>query len=434
MAARWSSICSTISPTEAVAGAVGGGDDRLAQRLAVGGGEEEEAGRSAEEVAVFGRAVEKVGAHGEDDAERRGGVVGDAGERGGEGAARGRIFDHGVELFELIDEEQDADAALAGVAAQHVAEVAGLGDQAGGGLALLEQIDGERGLRCGEEAGEQVGQGLHRLAAGADDDAGPGLAALLEGGDQAGADERGFADAGGADHAHQRLIAQPQGGGRDLARASEAGGVGLLKGAEAGIGALVGAQPAGAARAAEGGELVGEDAGAGHAARGCLDQAAIDDGGELVGDVAAQGAHAREGLLHERRVHELPAGDRAERVAAGEHLEHHHAHGPQVGAVIDLAHAPLLRRHIRQGAHDRALPGQRRHRLVAARHPRQALGRERGVAGERGPGGELGEAEVEHLDGAGVGDLVRVDAFGERRAREQLELSRAARLARRRHE
>ena len=83
-------------------------DERFAQAVAIGRLQEHEAARQlVDEPRVLGDAIEEVRAHRHDDAQRRGGVVGDAGERRGERAALGGIGHQRVELLELIDEQQD---------------------------------------------------------------------------------------------------------------------------------------------------------------------------------------------------------------------------------------------------------------------------------------------------------------------------------------
>ena len=105
------------------------------------------------------------------------------------------------------------------------------------------------------------------------------------------------------------------------------------------------------------------------------------------------------GLAREDQTERL--GDRlaVEQPRAGEHLVEHDAEGPDVGALVDGLAARLLGRHVGGGAEDHA----------GRRHGGRGDGRRvHGVArrADRGLGAQrLGEAEVEHLDGAVVADL-----------------------------
>src|SRR5205823_5510435 len=72
--------------------------------------------------------IEKIGTQGQDDAQRGADVVGGAGQAGQEGGAflGGR---QRVDLFELIDEEDDLFAAVAGACAQLGAQKSRLGGE-----------------------------------------------------------------------------------------------------------------------------------------------------------------------------------------------------------------------------------------------------------------------------------------------------------------
>ena len=329
---------------ELVAGHLGGLDQSVAQAVAGGRGEEEQAvGELGHEGGRLGDVVEEVGAQGEDEPERRGGVVAHAGEARGEGVPLARVGDLGVELLELIDEQQDVVAAAARAVAQRRAEVAGLVVEALDDLLLLRQIgrSGDAGAGVGVDAAgggaragaqhrrERVGEGGHRAAAGADDGGGPLLPGGLERGDDTCAHERGLADAGRTDDAEEGQVAQPGDGGGDLALAAEeAVGVGLLERLEAGVGALVGAQPADVAAGEQRLERVEQLARGADAVLLVLEQAAVDDVGELVGEVGADDAHAGHRLAQHAGDHQVPALAGSERVLAGDHLEQDDADGP----------------------------------------------------------------------------------------------------------
>jgi len=81
----------------------------------------------------------------------------------------------------------------------------------------------------------------------------------------------------------------------------------------------------------------------------------------------------------------------AERTLAGDHLVEHAAEREQIGALVHLLAAYLLRRHVAGRAEDLTRHGhRRRHRRAANRRPREL--------------GQLGKAEVEHLGMAVLGD------------------------------
>ena len=101
--------------------------------------------------------------------------------------------------------------------------------------------------------------------------------------------------------------------------------------------------------------------------------------------------HGRRLVLQHGRQ-ELDRVHAAERTLSGRDLEQHHAEGEDVGALVHLLAARLLGGHVVRRADDQALPRrgeglESRGRDVVARH------------------GQLGQAEVEHLDPASlVGD------------------------------
>jgi len=74
----------------------------------VGRGEEVQAlAQLPHEALVLRHPVQEVRADGEDDADGRGGVVGDARQARGEGQALGRVGHQRVELLELVHEEEN---------------------------------------------------------------------------------------------------------------------------------------------------------------------------------------------------------------------------------------------------------------------------------------------------------------------------------------
>jgi hypothetical protein len=357
--------------------------------------EDQAPGQPVHELAVLGDPVEEVGAHRHHHSQRGRGVVGGAGQAGGERPPLVTIGDQGVQLLELIDEQQDALTLQAGPAAQEGAQVAGLGAQPVDERLVLghprRQIDraavGER-----LQQGRQPGQ---RRAAGASHEDLPGLLRRLERGDDAGPQQRRLADARRADHADQRLVAHLLDQVDDVAAAAEeAIGVGLLEGAEPRIRAVVvvaaAAVAAGLAAVERGQELPGRR----EALVAVLGDAAVDDALELAGQIGDHAADAGQRLIElGRGRHQLAAGRLgAERMAAGQRLPQHDADRPQVGTLVDVAGAELLGRHVDQGPDQHAVIG-------------DVAGAELDVraADIVTAGDQLGDAEVEDLDGAGPG-------------------------------
>ena len=104
----------------------------------------------------------------------------------------------------------------------------------------------------------------------------------------------------------------------------------------------------------------------------------VDRGGELGREPGREVLDARD-LAGEVRGGDLLRIVPADRAAAGEHLEHHHAEREDVGARVDsVGRVRLLRRHVLGRAHDHA-------------RPREALLQ---LPGDL----ELGDAEVEQLE------------------------------------
>ena len=137
-------------------------------------------------------------------------------------------------------------------------------------------------------------------------------------------------------------------------------------------------------------ELVAQILGRLVALLGVLLEAARDDPAEMAGQADSDGGHRGRRVLQDRRDHRdgRVAG---ERPLAGGHLVEDGAHREDVGARIDALALGLLGRHVGRGAEDFALTRQaaERRRLELGDIILQGLGL-----------GELGEAEVEHLDSA----------------------------------
>ena len=88
--------------------------ERFAQAAAIGRLQEHETARQLlHEPRVLGDAIEEVRAHRHDDAQRGRCVIGDTGERRGERSALRGVGHQRVELFELVDEQQDLAVARA---------------------------------------------------------------------------------------------------------------------------------------------------------------------------------------------------------------------------------------------------------------------------------------------------------------------------------
>ena len=126
---------------------------------------------------------------------------------------------------------------------------------------------------------------------------------------------------------------------------------------------------------------------------------------------AQQLANARRCCGWKRRPVDLLSQDRGEhlrrvfsgeRARAGEHLVEHQAERPDVRALVDELSFRLLGRHVGGGAEDDA------HLREGGRREGRREGRVR--RGGRGGRGSLGEAEIEHLDGA-VGAELDVRRF-----------------------
>jgi hypothetical protein len=86
-----------------------------------------------------------------------------------------------------------------------------------------------------------------------------------------------------------------------------------------------------------------------------LAQAAVHQPGERVGDAGHPVAQGRHLLVEVHRArHQLIVAERRERVLVGDQHEEDESDRPDIGAGVDLVHAVLLRRHVRQGADHRA--------------------------------------------------------------------------------
>jgi hypothetical protein len=372
-------------------------DERLAQAVAVRRRQEHQAARELlHEDAILGHAVDEVGSHRQDHPQRRRPVVGHAGHARGEGLAQRRIADQRVELLELIDEQEHARALALGAAAQGHAQIARLLAQAlvqrHGRLAALRP-GGRRRVDERGQAGQRIAPGPHHQHL-------PLVGRAAQRRHDAGLHERRLADPGGPDHADQGQLADALDEMADISRAAvEAIGVRLLEGAQAQVRALVLRQRAAVARH-QLEQRLEQLARAGVAPLHPLGQAAVDDALELRRQRRDGGGDRRHRLVRcSRHGEQLLAGQRIERVTAGQELPQDDADRPDVGAVVDLVDAPLLRGHVRHGAREagQGRPG-----------PQHA-----GVVGTAGPvsaGEQLGDAEVEDLDAPARGheDVVRL--------------------------
>ena len=115
---------------------------------------------------------------------------------------------------------------------------------------------------------------------------------------------------------------------------------------------------------------------------------------QLVGDLRIE-PHRRQRRLVQDLVPDDPLGGAGERQLAGRHLVEHHAEGEKIGASVQRLATNLLRRHV----------GDRTHRGAGAR---QGVirhgGRHLGLGVRPRFRGQLGEAEVEDLHIAALGD------------------------------
>jgi hypothetical protein len=324
-------------------------------------------------------------------------------KRGGEGAALGGVRHQGVEFLELVDEQQDVALGLAGAGAQLGAQEAGLGAQAGQELLVVGDLRLHVRLHVRARQRGQLlhdaGQRRQRAAPRPQGDHAPGLARGLERRADAGADERRLADAGGTDHAGERVLADARGHAGDVAGAAEeAIGVALLERGQAGVGALLLAQLAAAPAGQQHLERAHQLGGAGDALLLALAQAAVDHPGQHLGDVGGDRAQRRHRVVERGGVGDQRGrGQRLQRVAPGQHLEHHDADRPQIGAVVDGVHAELLGGHVRHGADHGPLLGEAH---VGQGHVIHLRRRPFGLPLAQ----RLGDAEVEHLHHAGAGD------------------------------
>ena len=192
------------------AGELGGFADYVKKPCAGEAGEEVVLAEQFPDAFVAAAQGEEVDAEGDDDLQpgvrALGGAEDQVEKRGGVGIL-------GEELFELVDEEQLAGAGRQGEGGEGVAEgfragVAGWrGEEAatgGDGFATL----GDRGLR--KKLGQGLGEGVERLVAGFEGGDAPFVvagAAAVERGDEAGADEGGFAGAGVGDDGQEAVAA-----------------------------------------------------------------------------------------------------------------------------------------------------------------------------------------------------------------------------------
>ncbi len=131
--------------------------------------------------------------------------------------------------------------------------------------------------------------------------------------------------------------------------------------------------------AASGGEIGVELASGLVAECRVLFQRLAGNGLDLTGNAVAVLAH-RLGVAVEDAIRDVGHRVAGERQAPGEHLVEHDAEGEDVGALIDVAAAKLLGRHVVQRADHRS-------------RQRQCRLRREGIGGGRG----LGEPEIEHL-------------------------------------
>jgi hypothetical protein len=210
-------------------------------------------------------------------------------------------------------------------------------------------------------------------------------------------------------------------------RPKPAPGAGFLEGVEAGAGIVARVQlhgsPARQQRLERGQELRG----AGHALGLALLEAGIDDVGQLRRHVRAGVVCAGHGLIERGCDHEVSAVEGRQGMSAHDHAVEHDAHGPEVGAVIDRICAPLLGRHVRPGTDQHAIerePG--REQAVGINHRGIGEHIHRPVPASH----HFGHAEIEYLDGAGVG---HEDVGGLQVAVDDLVLVRAHQRAYHRH-
>ncbi len=123
---------------------------------------------------------------------------------------------------------------------------------------------------------------------------------------------------------------------------------------------------------------------------GSLLETGRDHAAEVAGESVLQLGHRDGGVLEDGR-HRRERRVARERPPARGHLVEHDAQREDVRALVDRLALGLLRGHVRDGADDASL----------GRHGR---GGRRVVARQAGRLAQLGQAEVEHLDAAVVGD------------------------------
>ena len=186
-----------------------------------------------------------------------------------------------------------------------------------------------------------------------------------------------------------------------MAAPEEAIGVGLLEGGQPWKRALVvGKLPARPSRQKRL-ERVEQLVRAREALRHVLGETTVDHALEPLGKIRRVRAHCRHRLVEIGDVSDqCGAGGIRKRMVAGDHLEQHHAERPQIGSVIDVGHAELLGRHVRQRAEQGAARGQ----SLIARSIELGIGPSAPASPLWLVREQLRDPEVEHLDAARMCD------------------------------
>ena len=338
----------------------------------------------------------KSRAHRHDDAQRRGRVVGDARERGGERAALVGIGDERVELLELIDEQQQLAVRRAARGCAAACRGSRARCAAARSAARARPSASARRCRCAwSSAGRCVASAASGWRPGRSVTTSQRSPLALSAGPTPARMNDDLPTPDGPTIAGERQLADARDHARDIAAAAEEPiGVGLLERGQAGIRALALGELAAVAAGQQLLEPAHELGRARRSARPCACA-----GSRSTSAISASGrcgaASRSDGIGSSLIAFVISASVVSGSTdACPSSISNNMMPTAQMSErVIDLAHAHLLGRHVRQRADHRALA-----RQVQSALRRASRGRRRAPAPRSSRAERLRDAEVEHLD------------------------------------